>query len=149
MPAIAGRFAADFPTYDCQQLFTLAADIERYPAFIPWCRHAEIVRRDGPMVWVDNHFGAGPVDVTFRTRAVATEPHRLEITSAEAPFSAFRLVWNFSPLSQSGCRVAAEYSMVLRAPLLHSLARFAMPEAERKIMRRFKDRAAALYGAVI
>lgn len=145
MLPITGRFTADFPAFTCEQLFTLAADIERYPAFIPWCRHAEILSRDGDVLEVDNHFGAGPVDASFHTRAVAHAPHRLEITSADSPFRSFQLVWTFSALGEAGCRVAAEYAMRLRSPLLHGLAHFAMPEAERKIMGRFKERAVALY----
>ncbi|MBX9635758.1 MAG: type II toxin-antitoxin system RatA family toxin [Magnetospirillum sp.] len=146
MPSIAGRFAADFSAFSCLQLFSLAVDIESYPAFIPWCRRAEIVSRDGNALCVENHFGAGPVDAVFRTRAVAEAPHRLTITSDDAPFRAFQLTWSFTELEGGGCRVAAEYTMALRSPLLHGLAHFAMPEAERKIMRRFRDRAVVLYG---
>ena len=146
MRPIAGRFAADFPDYSCEQLFALAVDIERYPTFIPWCREARIVKRDGMVLEVDNHFGAGPLDTNFRTRAVAEPPHRLDITADHGPFRAFQLVWTFTPLNESGCRVVAEYSMVLRSTLVHGLARLTLPEAERKIVQRFRERAHAVYG---
>jgi coenzyme Q-binding protein COQ10 len=146
MEPVAGRFAADFPTHGCEQLFALAVDIERYPAFIPWCREARIVARHGAVLEVDNHFGAGPIDAAFRTRAMAEPPHRLEITSDQPPFRSFQLVWSFSPLGEAGCRVVAEYRMVLRSPLLHGLIRLTLPEAQRKIIQRFRDRAQAIYG---
>lgn len=146
MLPITGRFAADFSGFSCEQLFALAVDVERYPAFIPWCRRATILKRDGNVLDVDNHFGAGPLDAGFRTRAVAEPPHRLDITSSEAPFHSFQLVWNFSPLGAGGCRVVAEYRMALRSVLLHGLARLTLPEAERKIVQRFRERAHAVYG---
>lgn len=146
MSAVTGRLAAAFPGYSAAQLFALAADIESYPHFIPWCRRARILVRDGDVWQVDNHFGAGPVDAGFRTRAVVTPPDRLEITSDQAPFRAFRLLWRFADLPEGGCRVEAEYELSLRSPLLHGLARLAMPEASRKIMDRFRHRAAELYG---
>lgn len=146
MSAVTGCLAAAFPAYGAAQLFALAADIESYPQFIPWCRRARILARDGDVWQVDNHFGAGPVDAGFRTRAVVTAPHRLEITADQPPFRAFRLEWRFADLPEGGCRVEAEYEMSLRSPLLHGLARLAMPEASRKIMDRFRQRAAALYG---
>lgn len=146
MEPVAGRFAADFPTHSCAQLFALAVDIERYPAFIPWCRSARIVARHGDMLEVENHFGAGPLDVVFCTRAVSEPPHRLEITSDQPPFRTFQLAWNFSPLDGAGCRVVAEYRMVLRSPLLHGLARLTVAEAQRKIVQRFRERAQAVYG---
>lgn len=146
MSAVTGRLAAVFPDYDAAQLFALAADIESYPQFIPWCRRARILARDGDVWEVDNHFGAGPLDAGFRTRAVLAPPHRLAITSDQPPFRAFRLEWHFADLSDGGCRVEAEYELSLRSPLLHGLARLAMPEASRKIINRFRERAAELYG---
>lgn len=146
MSAVIGRATAEFVTYTPEQIFALAADIESYPAFIPWCRRARIVSRDGEVWQVDNHFGAGPLDAGFRTRATAQPPHRLEITATEAPFRHFRLEWRFEPLAGGGCRVTAEYDLALRSPLLHGLAHIAMPETARKIIHRFEQRAAALYG---
>ncbi|MGE5516490.1 MAG: type II toxin-antitoxin system RatA family toxin [Bacteroidota bacterium] len=146
MLPVTGRVAAEFPTYTVEQMFALAADIERYPQFIPWCRDARVVARDGDVWQVDNHFGAGPLDAGFRTRAHASAPHRLEITADQAPFRSFRLEWRFEALPAGGCRVVAEYDVVLRSPLLHGLARVAMPEASRKIIHRFQERAATLYG---
>lgn len=146
MHPIAGRFAADFPGHSCDELFALAADIERYPAFIPWCRQTRIVARRDGVLEVENHFGAGPVDAAFRTFAVPEPPHRLEITSDRPPFRSFLLVWHFQPMGASGCRVEAEYAMALRSPLLHGLARLTLAEAQRKIVQRFRDRADAVYG---
>lgn len=146
MSAVAGSVAAEFPAYGAAQMFALAADIERYPQFIPWCRRARVLSRDGGVWLVDNHFGAGPLDAGFHTRAVAQAPHRLEITTDEAPFRHFRLEWRFEDLPGGGCRVEARYALALRSPLLHGLARLAMPEASRKIIRRFHHRADELYG---
>lgn len=145
MLPVTGRVTAEFPHYSAEQMFALAVDIESYPHFIPWCRRARVLSRDGDVLEVDNHFGAGPLDAGFRTRATATPPHRLEITADQAPFRTFRLVWTFEPLPGGGCRVGAEYDLSLRSPLLHGLARMAMPEASRKIILRFQERAAALY----
>lgn len=146
MLPVSGRVAAEFPAFTIEQMFALAADIESYPQFIPWCRRARIVARDGDVWQVDNHFGAGPLDAGFRTRAHAAAPHRLEITADQAPFRSFRLEWRFEALPAGGCRVVAEYEVVLRSPVLHGLARMAMPEAGRKIIHRFQERAATLYG---
>ncbi|MCR6629737.1 MAG: type II toxin-antitoxin system RatA family toxin [Magnetospirillum sp.] len=145
MLPVTGRVAAEFPRFSAEQMFALAADVESYPQFIPWCRRASVLARHGDVLEVDNHFGAGPLDAGFRTRAVATPPHRLEITADGAPFRNFRLLWTFEPLPDGGCRVGAEYALSLRSPLLHGLARMAMPEASRKIIHRFQERAAALY----
>lgn len=149
MAGVRGRVAADFAAFSCEQMFALAADIECYPEFIPWCRSTRVLSRDGAVWRVENHFGAGPLDAMFRTLARPTPPHALEITSTDRPFRAFRLEWRFLPLPGGGCRVEAHYDISLISPVLHGLARLAMPEATRKIIARFRARAVALYGGAV
>lgn len=144
---LAGGFAVDFPGLEPAQLFRLAVAVEDYPLFIPWCLAARVRRRDGTLLDVDNHFGAGPLDIRFRSRAELDEPHRLVITSADGPFRRLRLEWRFEPRPAGGCRVTASYEMDLRSPLLHGLARIAMPELERRVASRFRRRAHQVYGA--
>jgi coenzyme Q-binding protein COQ10 len=146
MRPLAGGLAADFPGTDCARLFDLAADIESYPRFIPWCRSARVLSRDGGAWEVDNHFGAGPVDVRFRSRAVPDPPGRLEITSADGPFRSFRLVWTFAALAGGGCRVAADYAVEFHSPLLRLLAGLGAHEAGRQVMDTFRARARTIYG---
>lgn len=137
-----GRFTVDFPRLSARQLFDIAADIESYPIFIPWCRSATVVATDGDTQVVENHFGAGPVDLRFTTTAQAEPPHHLTITSDDGPFRAFALEWRFAD-----GQVRAEYRITLRSPLLQGLASFAMPEVERRIITQFRHRAAALHKA--
>jgi coenzyme Q-binding protein COQ10 len=146
MRPLAGGFAVDFPDLDAVRLFRLAVDVEDYPHFIPWCLAARVRRRDGNRLDVENHFGAGPVDIRFRSRAEAHEPDLLVITSTDGPFRHFRLEWRFEPMPAGGCRVIAAYHMDLRSPLLHGLARVAMPEMERRVASRFRQRALQVYG---
>ena len=139
---LRGRFAAVFPGLTARQLFDVASDIESYPHFIPWCRSARVVHADSAVREVDNHFGAGPVELRFRTRAEAMAPDALTITSADGPFRSFRLDWRFAD-----GHVQADYSIALRSSLLQGLAVFAMPEVERRIVSQFRRRVHALYGA--
>lgn len=147
MSDITGRCRADFPAWDCAQMFAIASDIESYPLFLPWCRSARILSREGDLWQVENHFGAGPVDQVFLTQARLEQPHRLTITSDQPPFSRFVMEWHFQDRPQGGCLVTAQYGMRLASPLLHGLARFSMAGAENKILARFRDRARQLYGA--
>lgn len=146
MSALTGGWRVEFPHHDAEQLFAVAVDIESYPRFIPWCRLAHIRRRDGHMLQVDNLFGAGPLQVRFHSRAELDPPHRLEITACDGPFRQFRLSWSFDPGTTGGCRVVADYRMELRSSLLHSLARLSLPEVERRVVQKFKERVRAVYG---
>ena len=138
---LSGRFAAEFPGLAASSLFAVASDIESYPLFIPWCRSARVLADDGDVRQVENHFGAGPVDMRFLTRAQADPPHSLSITSDDGPFRSFRLDWPF----REG-HVEARYHISLRSPLLQGLAAFGMPEVERRIVSQFRQRVRDLHG---
>ncbi|MGE4280155.1 MAG: type II toxin-antitoxin system RatA family toxin [Magnetospirillum sp.] len=138
---LSGRFAVDFPGLAADDLFAIASDIESYPSFIPWCRSARVLETDGNVRQVENHFGAGPMDMRFVTRAQADPPQTLAITSEDGPFRSFRLDWTF----REG-HVEARYHISLRSPLLQGLAAFAMPEVERRIVSQFRQRVADLHG---
>lgn len=145
MAAIIGAVAADYPRYSCDELFALASDIEQYPRFLPWCKSARVVHAQGDVREVDNHFGAGPADLAFRSRAVATPPNRLEIASIDGPFRRFTLIWSFTPRAEGGCRVRAEYVVDFRSGMLQGLARLGIHRVERSVMRRFRDHARIVY----
>jgi len=142
----AGGFSADFPRYDRARMFDLAADIESYPQFIPWCRHTRILARSEAGWDVDNLFGLGPIEVRFRSRAVPVAPERLEITASGAPFHRFRLLWTFAALPAGGTRVEAEYAIDFRSPALQLAARLGGREIERRVLHSFQAQARRRYG---
>ncbi len=144
MSVVAGAWVVDFPHLDRARLFAVAADIESYPRFIPWCRLARIRQRDGNRMEVDNLFGAGPIQARFRSHAEFDPPNRLDITSRDGPFRHFHLTWRFLALGAEGCRVEADYRMELRSGLLQSLAQVSMTEIERRVVQRFKERVRAV-----
>lgn len=145
--ALRGAFSAEFPRWSCEQLFALATDVESYPRFIPWCKSARVLSEEGCSREVVNHFGAGPAELTFRTRAVSTAPERLEIMSADGPFRRFALTWSFAPMEGGGCTVRADYVIDFRSSVLQGLAHLTIREVERRIVRKFRDRAAEMYGS--
>lgn len=146
MTVLVGGWVAEFPRYLPAQLFALAVDIEGYPRFIPWCRQASIRERGAGSLGVDNRFGAGPLELRFRSSAVFEAPHRLEITAADGPFRRFRLLWRFEPVAEDGCRVRIDYEVAFRSALLQVVAGASAAEMERRVARRFREQARALFG---
>ncbi len=145
--AFSGGWAMSFPGRSDEELWRVAADVEAYPRFVPWCREARILRRLGERrLKVDNVYGAGPLRMRFRTIAELDPPAALVIRSSDGPFHDFRLAWHFRPLPDGGCRAEAEFEARLRSPLLQTLMRLSWGEAERRIIAAFRRRVVELYG---
>jgi len=109
MPTIALQRTVDLSPIE---LFTVAADIEAYPEFIPNCVATRIVERKDNIWLVDNVFRWGPVPVRFRTRAVMDAPHAIDIKSIDSALIDLALNWRFKD-SANGAEVTFEMTLNL------------------------------------
>ncbi|MDX1610555.1 MAG: type II toxin-antitoxin system RatA family toxin [Halofilum sp. (in: g-proteobacteria)] len=126
--------------YERAGVFDIVADVERYPEFIPGCRSARIVERDGDRLLVEQEMGVGAWSWRFRTRATLSRPGRIEITTREAPFSHLDQVWRFEDLATGGTRVLLDVDYRLRNPLLRGLVSSLFAEGFRRTVAAFERR---------
>jgi len=125
---------------DAATLFAVAADIERYPEFVPGCLAARVVERRPDLWIVDNSFSFGPARSDFRSRAAFDPPHGLTISSEDGPWREFRLAWGFGD-ERGGCRLTCAMTLDFRSPMLAALATLAAPGLERDVVAAFETRA--------
>jgi coenzyme Q-binding protein COQ10 len=142
---VSGAWGAEFDGYTPEQLFALAADIESYPRFVPWCVATRIAERHADHWRCDNVFGKGPIRLRFHTRASFDPPHSILITGEDGPFHRFELRWRFVPIS-GGCRLEVGFTMQFRSELMALLARVSMAEVERRVVAAFRRQVGSLYG---
>jgi len=143
--ALTRRFSRFYPLYSSDQLFALAADIESYPAFVPGCRSARIVAREGDRLEVENMFGFGPLRHPFKTRAELKPPHELAIVARDGPWRRFRMNWRFEP-EKAGCRLFCAVELDFASRGLNLVASVAAAEVEAQVLAAFERRAEKLFG---
>jgi coenzyme Q-binding protein COQ10 len=143
--ALKRRILRFYPRYSPEQLFGLASDIESYPSFVPGCRAARIVERDGDRLRVENVFGFGPLRQLFETRAELKPPGELAIVSRDGPWRHFSMNWRFLP-DRAGCRLSCDVALDFESHMLNLVASVAAVEVERKVLAAFEHRAAVLFG---
>jgi coenzyme Q-binding protein COQ10 len=127
-------------------MFDLAADIERYPEFLPHWPRATIRSREQDVLHVAQEIDLGVRRLGFESRAVLQRPAHLHIDSTSGPFRRLSIDWRFTPGGQGGCTVALMVEMEMRSLVLEALAGKLMQIMTRDILARFRNRAAALYG---
>lgn len=141
---VRGIWRMDFPDLAPEQVFALAADIQSYPRFVPWCIATRVLARQPDHWWCDNVFGAGPLRLRFHTRAEFTPPQAIDITSQDGPFRSFHLFWRFTPQGH-GTLVEAGFTAVFHHEVARLAARLSLAEVERRILAAFRRRAELLY----
>jgi coenzyme Q-binding protein COQ10 len=128
-----------------EELFDIAADVERYPEFLPWWLSAKIRRRDGDVYYTDQVIGFGPVTQRFSTKTVLRRPKEIGVTATEGPFETFNLTWRFGAVEKVRCEVTIVGEIEFRAPLLGGVLSRAMGGAAGSIISAFEARARWLH----
>ena len=131
--------------YTAEQLFDLAADVERYPEYLRWWIAARIRKREADVYYTDQVLGLGPIRVNFGSRTVLHRPTRIDVTSNESPFQQFKLSWNFEALAGARCRVSLTAEFKLRSFVLQRILDQALPTATADVIAAFETRAHSLY----
>jgi len=131
--------------YSCRQLFTLVADIESYPAFLPGWSSARILQSDETQMEVEQHLRLGPLDLRFHSTAQLEKYSRILITSHDAPFRNMTIDWHFTPLSEDHCEVSVEMTLALQAGLLGPPLERVLGHNSSQLLRLFEQRARLLY----
>ena len=135
-----------------EQLFDLVADIERYPAFLPWCKACRIRKREpgagegAPEVLVaDMAIGFKVFRETFTSRVVRTPPDRIDVSYAEGPFKYLNNHWVFLD-HPDGCEIDFFVDFEFRSRVLQTAIGAVFNEAVQRMIQAFELRADELYG---
>ncbi len=144
------REQAEAP-YSAEQMYDLVADVERYPAFVPYCVALRVVSRDG-----DTKTGGLVADMAVAYK-VFREKFRSKVTFdrdqyaiyaeyIDGPFRHLRNAWRFEPLGEDCCRIDFEIDFEFRSILLHTVASDVLERTFVKMMDAFIARANDVYG---
>lgn len=132
--------------YSAEQLFDLAADVERYPEFLSWWLSAHVWKWQGKVYYTDQVLGLGPIRVHFSSKTVLRRPDRIDVTADNSQFRRFSLSWTFEARPGVGCLVRLAADLELHSYLLQRVVEHALPAAMDDIVAAFEGRAHWLYG---
>ncbi len=135
-----------FLRYQPEQLFTLVAEVERYPEFLPWCTGVRVIRRDGEIILADMLVGFKMVRERFTSRVSLSRPHRIDVAYLDGPFRYLNNHWIFKP-QDDGCLIDFYVDFEFRSRILRAIMGPVFNEAVRRMVAAFETRANALYGA--
>lgn len=131
--------------FSSEQLFDLAADVERYPEFLRWWIAARIGERHANVYYTDQALGLGPIRIRFTSKTVLHRPRSIDVTSNDSVFRHFKLTWLFDSEPDDGCRVGLTVELELRSRLLQAMAEHVLSNTPSDIVAAFEAQARRLY----
>lgn len=144
MPVVTATATRDLP-FSREQVFDVAADIERYPDFLPWWISARIASRVGQTWQVQQVLGLGPMRVPFTSTAIVWRPERIDVASTDKPFRRYQLCLQFESPSPAVCRLHVESLIEFESVLMQSLADRLVPRSLDGVISAFVRRTGSLH----
>jgi coenzyme Q-binding protein COQ10 len=81
--------------YSQQELFSLVADVEKYPEFLPFCTKIEVHESSNAHLVADMHIGYKGFSGAFRSKVLKDFPHTLTIEQTHGNLKHLRSLWTF------------------------------------------------------
>lgn len=140
--------------YTPRQIYSLVADVAKYPEFIPWCKAARILSRESDRVFYAE-LVIGYKGFTERyTSRVELEPgalehdvHAIHVRMTEGPFHHLTNEWRLQASPTGGADIHFSLDFAFNSKMLDSILGGFFAKAASKMGEAFKARADALYGA--
>jgi coenzyme Q-binding protein COQ10 len=134
--------------YTADLMFAIAADVERYPQFVPWCADLRILKREpapfGQVMWAETLVGYRSLRERYTSR-VELDPRarRIDVVQTEGPFRQLENHWRFAPVPD-GCRVDFSILFEFKSRVLGRIAGAALGLVMSRMTDAFEKRAAVL-----
>lgn len=138
-------------THTPDEMFSLVADVEKYPEFLPLCE-ALVVRsrreRDGrTMLVADMSIGYKAIRETFTTQVfLKPDEKTIDVKYIDGPFKYLTNIWRFEPAEGGGCDVRFFIDYEFKSRILGAVMGTMFDRAFRMFSESFEKRADAIYG---
>ncbi|MDX1334552.1 MAG: type II toxin-antitoxin system RatA family toxin [Gammaproteobacteria bacterium] len=132
--------------WQCHQLFELAADIARYPEFLPGWKQVTILRRSDNKLLVEQKVGLGLVKKPFVSEAELIPCKEVKVHSNDGPFHYLNIHWMFEPMEDGGCQVCLHVDYAMKNRMLDQLSARFFKAMTSDVVDRFRKEARKRYG---
>lgn len=142
--------------YSAHEMYSLVADVEAYPSFLPWCARAEVLERHRDGVTARLHLAYGGLQQAFTTRNTNVPDRSVHMALVDGPFSELDGTWTFTPLpiadgapagSAGACKVEFELRYAFSSLLLSAAISPMFGNIADTFVDAFVKRAEQVYGA--
>lgn len=137
-----------FVPYDADRMFSIVADVERYPEFLPWVISLRVLSRaidaGKDIIIAEMQVGFAALRERYTSRIVLDPvSRRIDVRQVQGVFRELENCWHFLPEGQ-GCRINFFVRFEFRSRLLGLVASSAMSLAVSTMTHAFEERARKL-----
>lgn len=132
--------------YSPAEMFALVSDVESYADFLPWCRSAHVVWREGDELKACLEMAKGSLQKSFTTYNRQQADKMIEIRLVDGPFKRLEGYWRFDPLGDKACKVSLDLEFEFANRMLSMMIGPVFSQIANTLVDAFQQRAVQVYG---
>ncbi|MGH8278583.1 MAG: type II toxin-antitoxin system RatA family toxin [Gammaproteobacteria bacterium] len=132
--------------YTALQMYRLVNHVARYPEFLPWCRHTEILSETPASMRATLELARGGLHKTFTTSNRLDPGQSIVIALDHGPFRHLEGHWRFEDFPPDGSKVSLNMEFEFAGAVLDLIAGPVFHEICNSLVTAFTRRATVLYG---
>jgi coenzyme Q-binding protein COQ10 len=134
--------------YSADLMFSIVADVERYPEFLPWVNALRVLSRkkegEKEILLAEMVVGFRAFRERYTSRVVLDANARtIDVVQSEGPFRTLENHWRFTPVPL-GTKIDFSVSFEFKNKLLNAVASAAFGQALKRMSHAFEERAKVL-----
>jgi coenzyme Q-binding protein COQ10 len=134
--------------YTADLMYSIVADVERYPRFVPWCKELRILKREEvgarEVLLCETVVGFKGLRERYTSRAtLIARDRRIDVEQMEGVFRKMETHWRITPEGQ-GCRIDFSIAFEFKSRMLSALAGGAFSLVIARMTHAFEERARML-----
>lgn len=132
--------------YSQEQLFSVVADVARYPEFLPWCISSRIKKREGDIFYADLTIGYKMIREKFGSKVTLEAPNIIVVEYISGPMKYLKNHWKFIAEEDGSCTIDFYVEFEFKNRILQNLMGAFFTEIVHRMVGAFELRAKKLYG---
>lgn len=133
-------------SYSAANMYSLVADIEKYPDFVPYCTNSEILTSSDNLVEASIEVSYLGISQLLTTKNTVTPNAKMTMTLVKGPVTSLTGCWSFVDVNGTSSKVSLELAFEMGNKTLGMLSVGLVDKAASEIMNAFITRAEQLYG---
>jgi ribosome-associated toxin RatA of RatAB toxin-antitoxin module len=131
--------------YSAAQMFAVVDDVEAYPTFLPWCKSARVLSRNGDELRAQIEMARGALHKSFSTCNRRQQDKMIEIRLLEGPFRHLEGFWRFDALGEKACKVSLDLDFEFSSRVVGMALGPVFSQIAGTLVDAFQKRAVAIY----
>ena len=132
--------------YSADEMYALVNDIGSYPAFLPWCKGAQVLNQEPRQLTASISLEAGKIKQSFTTKNTMQPGRSIEMCLIKGPFKHLTGCWKFRPMDEKSCTVSLDMNFEFKNKLLKLALNSTFNKIMETLVESFTRRAEAVYG---